>query len=258
VASAGLFDDDGEYDVAVGALDGNNADNVTAGYCWLQDSSDTVVPTYLSHWQAAWTEQQAVSLTFDLSLVPGDVQAIGLRRQHDGGPGQEVWSGPAMLWAHSLQTLPPDLLVQQDEHFGYLDSGPFTADAMGGDLGYSLTVTAADGSTMALPAMDGPGPLPSSSLPALRLEIGTASPNPFNPSTAVRFRAAEGLTVQAQVTDLAGRRIATLPTTVATGTWQSLTWRGRSDDGRRCASGVYVIVLTADQATATHRVVLAK
>ena len=256
VASAGYFDDDGDYDVAVGAPSGNNIDNVTAGYVWLQDSSDTVVPTFLSSWRATWTEPSVVALEFDLNLVGTDVQQVTLQRRHNDGPGAVVWSGAAVTGTDA--TSRPDQLLQAGATFRFLDTGPFAAAVRAGDLGYDLTVLTEAGESVTLPSLDGPGPLPDADLAVRPLELGAARPNPFNPSTTLRFRAEAGRLVTGCVTDLAGRRIATLPSAQATGLWQDVTWRGADDGGRRCPSGVYFVVLTAGEVTATQRVVLAK
>ncbi len=72
-------------------------------------------------------------------------------------------------------------------------------------------------------------------------------PNPFNPSTTVRFDLVRDERVTLTVFDVAGRPV----TTLARGPWQAgrheIVWYGQDDDGRPMASGAYYVRLeTAD------------
>lgn len=70
-------------------------------------------------------------------------------------------------------------------------------------------------------------------------------PNPFNGGTQVRFSLADAGPTTLAVYSLNGQRIRLLADGQrAAGTW-SMTWDGRDDLGRPCASGTYVIQLVA-------------
>jgi beta-glucanase (GH16 family) len=84
-------------------------------------------------------------------------------------------------------------------------------------------------------------------------------PNPFNPSTAVRFQVpAGGGNVVIDVYDIHGRRVRRLADRSFAAGPVSLTWDGRSDAGERVASGVYFCRMTAPDFTETRKMVLLK
>jgi len=65
-------------------------------------------------------------------------------------------------------------------------------------------------------------------------------PNPFNPSTTIRFDLAETGVVDLYIFDLTGRRIATLiDGSLAAGSHQ-ISWNGRDVSGISVASGIYI------------------
>jgi hypothetical protein len=80
-----------------------------------------------------------------------------------------------------------------------------------------------------------------------------ASPNPFNPSTAISYQLSANSFVSLKVYDTAGRLVATLVNGMReTGTHQ-VTF-----DGSNLASGVYLYSLTAGSYSATGKMVLLK
>ncbi len=90
--------------------------------------------------------------------------------------------------------------------------------------------------------------------------LGPASPNPFNPTTRVRFSVPEdaGL-VRLNVHDVRGRLVRELlqfPNMPA-GSHEAV-WRGRNDAGSAVASGVYFFRLEGDGFTETRKVVLVR
>ncbi|NIR51631.1 T9SS type A sorting domain-containing protein [candidate division KSB1 bacterium] len=66
-------------------------------------------------------------------------------------------------------------------------------------------------------------------------------PNPFNPSTVIRFKLPEAAQVTLTIYDVLGRRVRTLVSNAAYAAGvHKLTWDGRDDSGNSAASGVYV------------------
>jgi len=94
---------------------------------------------------------------------------------------------------------------------------------------------------------------------AAGLRLLANRPNPFNPSTEIRFSLARGARVDVDVHAVAGRRVRTLardlPRPAGTG---SLSWDGRDDGGRALPSGAYYAVVRADGMRAVGRMTLLK
>jgi len=85
------------------------------------------------------------------------------------------------------------------------------------------------------------------------------SPNPFNPSTSIRYSvASDGSSVRMHVYDVAGRRIATVLDETGQAGDHIARWDGRDDHGRPVASGIYFCRLSVDAWNATRKMVLLK
>ena len=83
-----------------------------------------------------------------------------------------------------------------------------------------------------------------------------AAPNPFNPSTTVRFDLPESGAVRLVVYDVTGRLVRTLLHGHVAAGAHSVVWDGLDTGGRSAASGVYVVRLTTDTHTLHQRVTL--
>jgi hypothetical protein len=84
-------------------------------------------------------------------------------------------------------------------------------------------------------------------------------PNPFNPSTTIRFSTASAGPVTLAIFDLQGRFVRTLIAgeTFEAGDW-SMKWDGLSATGAPATSGVYLYRLTADGVSRTRKMTLMK
>ncbi|MGB2869504.1 MAG: FlgD immunoglobulin-like domain containing protein [Bacteroidota bacterium] len=74
-------------------------------------------------------------------------------------------------------------------------------------------------------------------------------PNPFNPSTVIRYDLPRASRLAIKIYSLLGQTIVTLLDDVVEPGRHSVTWTGRSDDGRPVPTGVYfyrIEALTAD------------
>jgi len=78
-------------------------------------------------------------------------------------------------------------------------------------------------------------------------------PNPFNPSTRIRFSLAAPAEVRIDVYDLMGRRVDTLLREVKPAGNHAVTY-----EPRNLASGVYLVLMRADDFRATQRIMLVK
>jgi len=82
------------------------------------------------------------------------------------------------------------------------------------------------------------------------------TPNPFNPSTTLRFGLPEAGHVTLAVYDVNGRLVRALVGQAFLPGQHEVVWDGRDGDGREVASGVYMARLTAPQGVLTRRMVL--
>lgn len=84
------------------------------------------------------------------------------------------------------------------------------------------------------------------------------SPNPFNPSTTIRFSLERAGDTSLEVFDLRGRQVRTLLAgTLGAGDHQ-VQWNGRNDDGATVASGIYFYRLKSGDFEGMQRMVLLK
>ena len=93
--------------------------------------------------------------------------------------------------------------------------------------------------------LDLPQPLSYSLLPAF--------PNPFNPSTLIRFEMPVAGDVQVQVYDIQGNNVATL-----TDGWQKAGSYQIPFDASNLSSGIYLARLSTEDYTQTQKLVLLK
>jgi len=95
-------------------------------------------------------------------------------------------------------------------------------------------------------------------VPAVPMQVANY-PNPFNPSTEVRFVLPEASAVDVRIVDSSGREVRRLldgshrPVGVA-----QLTWDGRDDSGQPLPSGVYFCEVEAGEYRATRKMTLLK
>ena len=82
------------------------------------------------------------------------------------------------------------------------------------------------------------------------------APNPFNPSTAIKFTIAEDSYVTLAVYDVAGRRVKTLVDRSLKANFYRVEWDGRNDEGRKVTSGVYFYRLHAGAFVQSHKMIL--
>jgi len=83
-------------------------------------------------------------------------------------------------------------------------------------------------------------------------------PNPFNPSTTIKFSTPKAGQVNLSVYNVRGQRVKTLVNEVMPAGQQSVTWNGDDNNSRSVASGVYFYKLEADGRTEVKRMVLMK
>jgi photosystem II stability/assembly factor-like uncharacterized protein len=85
-----------------------------------------------------------------------------------------------------------------------------------------------------------------------------AYPNPFNPSTTIRFSLSGTTPVRLSIVDITGRHVRTLVDEIRGAGEQRLSWDGKDDRGNLLGSGVYLYRLDAEGESRTGKLSLMK
>jgi flagellar hook assembly protein FlgD len=81
-------------------------------------------------------------------------------------------------------------------------------------------------------------------------------PNPFNPTTRIRFDLPEAAAVRLAVYNVNGQMIRILANGPMQAGARDVTWDGRDAAGRAAASGIYFYRLDAGRFTQTRKMIL--
>ena len=111
---------------------------------------------------------------------------------------------------------------------------------------------------MMRPYMVSPALIAANAMPDRSLRLEAAYPNPFNPSTRVRFELAQPSRVDAAVYDVAGRLVRRFDAREYAKGRHVLTWDGATGSGAPAATGVYFLRVQAGNTVATRRLVMIK
>lgn len=93
---------------------------------------------------------------------------------------------------------------------------------------------------------------------ARALELENAVPNPFNPSTQIRFALTDPGRARVDVIDTRGRIVATLVNGFRDAGEHTVLWNGRDDAGVSVSSGVYFVKAMAADEVQTRKITLLK
>ena len=83
-------------------------------------------------------------------------------------------------------------------------------------------------------------------------------PDPFNPTTVIRYVLPHDTDVTVEVYDIRGRAIRRLFGGQQSGGYQSVIWDGRLGSGTRASSGTYFVRVTTPVGSASERMTLVK
>jgi hypothetical protein len=173
-----------------------------------------------------------------------------------------------------------DIWVDYTSRPAWLDITPDAGTAPGGDgsapfpLAFS-TLGIADGTFEALASFATNDPhQPLLTVPVVLLVDSTVTaigsprprqtallqnvPNPFNPTTTIRFDLAAPADIRLDIYSVRGARIRTLATGAHSAGSHAVAWDGRNDRGAQVASGVYFYRLVAGRFAETRKMVLLK
>ncbi len=90
------------------------------------------------------------------------------------------------------------------------------------------------------------------------LEILPNTPNPFNPSTEIRFSLTRSGPVTVTIHDLAGRLVRTLEQGVRESGEHRILWHGEDDGGRRQPSGVFFVRVVSGDEVRSRKIMMLK
>jgi len=83
-------------------------------------------------------------------------------------------------------------------------------------------------------------------------------PNPFNPTTTIRYGLPEASDVTLHIYDINGRAINTLVNTSQAAGWYNIQWKGISQDGTPVGTGMYFARIQAGSFSKTIKMVYLK
>ena len=159
------------------------------------------------------------------------------------------------------------------DNTGWSDLGTFVLqDAFNGALGINIEMTGSTSLTLTNPAFN-----------TLKLKVtpnGTSGsflsigenyetspaefslhgnyPNPFNPTTTIRYELSEHSHVSIMIYDLMGRRMTTLVNEPEEPGYKSIVWDGTDSFGKQVSAGVYLYQVRAGNYTRVHKMALLK
>ena len=92
----------------------------------------------------------------------------------------------------------------------------------------------------------------------VRFTVYPNFPNPFNPTTQIRYNLPKENIVTITIFDLAGRNIRTLMNVEQTAGYHTIGWDASNDLGEGVAAGMYIYTIQAGEYRATKKMVLLK
>jgi len=93
---------------------------------------------------------------------------------------------------------------------------------------------------------------------SLQFRLEANYPNPFNPSTEIRYEIPSPLPVKLVVFDLLGREVKVLVDGIQSPGEHRISWDGRNSTGQNVGSGTYLIRLDAGDYTQTQKLILVR
>ena len=130
----------------------------------------------------------------------------------------------------TIDTVFEDTEFEEDGTYYYRISA---FDYSGNESGYSVQAA------VIIVAIDGDSQIPQDYV------LWQNFPNPFNPSTTIRFGLPEDSHVSLVIYDLRGNVVHTLESGTKAAGWYDLVWNGQTSDGRSISTGLYFARIVA-------------
>ncbi|MDO9578712.1 MAG: T9SS type A sorting domain-containing protein, partial [Candidatus Cloacimonadales bacterium] len=83
-------------------------------------------------------------------------------------------------------------------------------------------------------------------------------PNPFNPTTTIRFALSEDSFVSLEIYNIKGEKVRTLMKENLPAKYYNVVWNGRDDAGKQTSSGIYFYKMKAGKFVSTRKMILMK
>jgi len=83
-------------------------------------------------------------------------------------------------------------------------------------------------------------------------------PNPFNPSTTIRYQLPRQASVRLIIYNARGQIVRTLVSKEQSANYYSVTWNGRNDKGMKVSSGIYIYYFKAGNFETVRKMILVK
>jgi hypothetical protein len=170
------------------------------------------------------------------------------------------WESSGIMDVTSLfQTLPGEILFVADVEAHNVVGAPLGAPNQVNDLveGGQLVLLSYRTVPPVEDGQDG-GESGEASDDAAGVTLGANTPNPFNPTTTIRFSLAQSTEVSLRIYNAQGQLVRELVNEARSAGDHAVTWDGRNDAGSGVASGVYFYRLQAAGFSETRRMVLLK
>lgn len=91
-----------------------------------------------------------------------------------------------------------------------------------------------------------------------KFEVAQNFPNPFNPTTTIKFGLPEASQVTVKIFNMIGQEVKTLVNEFKNAGTYSVTWNGDNESGKKITSGVYIYRVTAGNNVQTMKMILMK
>jgi len=83
-------------------------------------------------------------------------------------------------------------------------------------------------------------------------------PNPFNPTTSIKFGLPDVMPVEISIYSITGKKVSTLINQELTAGYYEVNWDGTDKNGNKVASGIYIYTLKAGSKRLTSKMLFAK
>ena len=91
-----------------------------------------------------------------------------------------------------------------------------------------------------------------------KFELFNNYPNPFNPSTTIKFNLPEQQKVSLKIFNILGAEVKTLLNEIIAGGSHSYKWDGKNDYGNSVSTGLYIYTLRTEKYSQSKRMLLIK